>query len=80
MLNESDEPTRQFVVKNYTILNIEVAKGTTFKIMVYETLYLRSVINGIETRKYECANIQDDTLNITITLTGANDVNNWLVI
>ena len=80
MLDSNGDVTRQFVVKDGTTLNFAIDAGTTFSLKVYETLYLKSTIDGTETRCAEYKNISSTTLDISIILSGANDVNNWLVV
>ena len=80
MLDGNGDVTRQFVVKDGTTLNFAIDAGTTFSLKVYETLYLKSTIDGTETRCAEYKNISSTTLDISIILSGANDVNNWLVV
>ncbi len=80
LLNANGDVTRQFVVKNGTKMCFTLDGETTFSLKVYETLYLRSTIDGIETRCAEYKNISGTNLDISIILSGAHDVNNWLVV
>ena len=80
MLDENNNVTKQFVAGNGTTLNFEVAQGSTFTLKVYETLYLESTIDNVKTREKQFSNVSGSSLTITISLKGAGNVNNWVVI
>ena len=79
MLDASGNISRQFVVGNGAKVGFSIVDGEKFTIKVYETLYLRCSISGESTLAKTYENLMRDT-TIPIVLSGANNVNNWLVV
>ena len=87
ILGSNGNPTRQLVMKNgksYTITGLK--QGEKFSILVAETLYtictFKDTTAGVTetTHKKIYENGVTADTNITITISGAGNVNNWIVI
>ncbi len=86
ILDADNNPTRQVVAQNGKSYSFQIEVSTKFSIMVYETLYSVCTFNdataGVTetTRKKIYENGVTADTNITITISGAGNVNNWIVI
>lgn len=85
ILGSNGNPTRQLVMKNgnsYTITGLK--QGEKFSILVAETLYTICTIKDTtvteQTRKKTYENGLSANTNIEISISGAGNVNNWIVI
>lgn len=65
------------VVSNGSTVSVTVGKNEGFKLLIYDTLYMTSQINGVTARSVVYEEVPEG-LNISIQLAGANDVNNWV--
>lgn len=84
ILDASGNPIRQVVAKNGTVCKFEITKNTAFTVFVYQALYSTCTITSGGTsitsnKKAYSSGITEDT-NIAIKITGAGNINQWILI
>ena len=81
ILDSTGQPKHQFVVQKSGTIKFTISKNEKFSVLVFETLYMTTTIDGETTRKkvYNSGVSADKTIPITIS-SASNQVNNWLIV